>query len=78
MLFGLLEVDNYPQLPADAEIRLAVTGTDVIHSFAVTKFSVKIDAIPGRLNQFEYELRSPVHIMDSVLNFAVLDMALCR
>ena len=27
--------------------------------FAVTKFSVKIDAIPGRLNQFEFVLRSP-------------------
>lgn len=35
--------------------------------FAVSKFSVKIDAIPGRLNQFEFELRVPVHIMDNVL-----------
>ena len=35
--------------------------------FAVTKFSVKIDAIPGRLNQFEFVLRSPVRIMDNVL-----------
>lgn len=35
--------------------------------YAVTKLSVKIDAIPGRLNQFEFESRSPVHIMDNVL-----------
>lgn len=57
--FRLLEVDNYPQLPADAEIRLAVTGTDVIHSFAVPSLGVKIDAIPGRLNQFGIRVRSP-------------------
>jgi heme/copper-type cytochrome/quinol oxidase subunit 2 len=57
--FRLLEVDNYPQLPADAEIRLAITGTDVIHSFAVPSLGVKVDAIPGRLNQFGIRVRSP-------------------
>jgi heme/copper-type cytochrome/quinol oxidase subunit 2 len=57
--FRLLEVDNYPILPADAEIRLAVTGTDVIHSYAVPSLGVKIDAIPGRLNQFGIRVRSP-------------------
>lgn len=57
--FRLLEVDNYPILPADAEIRLAVTGTDVIHSYAVPSLGVKVDAIPGRLNQFGIRVRSP-------------------
>lgn len=57
--FRLLEVDNYPILPANAEIRLAVTGTDVIHSYAVPSLGVKIDAIPGRLNQFGIRVRSP-------------------
>jgi heme/copper-type cytochrome/quinol oxidase subunit 2 len=57
--FRLLEVDNFPILPADAEIRLAVTGTDVIHSYAVPSLGVKIDAIPGRLNQFGIRVRSP-------------------
>lgn len=57
--FRLLEVDNYPVLPANAEIRLAVTGTDVIHSYAVPSLGVKIDAIPGRLNQFGIRVRSP-------------------
>lgn len=57
--FRLLETDNFPILPADAEIRLAVTGTDVIHSFAVPSLGVKIDAIPGRLNQFGIRVRSP-------------------
>lgn len=57
--FRLLEVDNYPILPADAEIRLAVTGTDVIHSYAVPSLGVKIDAIPGRLNQVGIRVRSP-------------------
>jgi len=57
--FRLLEVDNYPKLPADAEIRIAVTGTDVIHSYAVPSLGIKIDAIPGRLNQFGIRVRSP-------------------
>jgi len=35
--------------------------------YAVTKPCVKIDAIPGRLNQFVFVFRSPVHIMDNVL-----------
>lgn len=35
--------------------------------YAVTKLSVKIDAIPGRLNQFVFVLRVPVPIMDNVL-----------
>jgi len=57
--FRLLEVDNFPILPADAEIRIAVTGTDVIHSYAVPSLGIKIDAIPGRLNQFGIRVRSP-------------------
>jgi len=47
----MLEVDNRLVLPARTHIQLLVTSADVIHSFAVPAFGIKIDAIPGRLNQ---------------------------
>nr|YP_009129943.1 cytochrome c oxidase subunit 2 [Ganoderma meredithae]AJT57339.1 cytochrome c oxidase subunit 2 [Ganoderma meredithae] len=49
--FRLLDVDNKVVVPTDTHIRLIVTGADVIHSFAVPSLGVKIDAVPGRLNQ---------------------------
>jgi cytochrome c oxidase subunit 2 len=49
--FRLLDCDNKVVIPVDTHIRLIVTGADVIHSFAVPSFGVKIDACPGRLNQ---------------------------
>jgi cytochrome c oxidase subunit 2 len=49
--FRLLDVDNRVMIPTDTHIRLIVTGADVLHSFAVPSFGVKIDAVPGRLNQ---------------------------
>ena len=47
----LLDVDNKVIVPVDTHIRLIVTGADVIHSWAVPSLGVKIDAVPGRLNQ---------------------------
>jgi cytochrome c oxidase subunit 2 len=47
----LLTVDQPLYLPAFAETRILVTALDVLHSFAVPSFGIKIDAIPGRLNQ---------------------------
>ena len=47
----LLEVDNRIHLPAFKHIRLLVTSADVIHSWAVPSFGIKIDACPGRLSQ---------------------------
>jgi cytochrome c oxidase subunit 2 len=49
--FRLLDVDNKVIVPIDTNIRLIVTGSDVIHSFAVPSLGLKIDAVPGRLNQ---------------------------
>lgn len=49
--FRLLEVDNPVFLPRTEYIRLLVTGGDVIHSFCVPRLGVKVDAVPGRLNQ---------------------------
>ena len=47
----LLGVDNEVVVPVNKVIRVQVTGADVIHSFAVPAFGIKIDAIPGRLNE---------------------------
>lgn len=47
----LLEVDNRLVLPINTHIRILVTATDVLHSWAIPSFGVKIDACPGRLNQ---------------------------
>ena len=47
----LLSVDNEVVVPVNKVIRVQTTGADVIHSFAVPAFGIKIDAIPGRLNE---------------------------
>lgn len=47
----LLTVDNNVVVPVNKVIRVQTTGADVIHSFAVPAFGIKIDAIPGRLNE---------------------------
>jgi cytochrome c oxidase subunit 2 len=47
----LLGVDNELVVPVNKVVRVQVTGADVIHSFAVPAFGIKIDAIPGRLNE---------------------------
>ncbi len=47
----LLTVDNELVVPVDKVIRVQVTAADVIHSFAVPSFGIKIDALPGRLNE---------------------------
>ena len=49
--FRLLDVDNRVVIPVDTHIRLIVTGADVIHSYAVPSLGIKVDAVPGRLNQ---------------------------
>ena len=52
--FRLLDVDNKVIVPTDTHVRLIVTGADVIHSFAVPSLGLKIDAVPGRLNQTSF------------------------
>jgi cytochrome c oxidase subunit II len=47
----LLAVDNQMVVPINKVVRVLVTGADVIHSFSVPSFGIKIDAIPGRLNE---------------------------
>jgi cytochrome c oxidase subunit 2 len=47
----LLGVDNPIVVPINKVVRVHTTGADVIHAFAVPSFGVKMDAIPGRLNE---------------------------
>jgi cytochrome c oxidase subunit 2 len=47
----LLAVDNELIVPVGRVVRMLVIGADVIHSFAVPSFGIKIDAVPGRLNE---------------------------
>jgi len=46
-----LEVDNRMVVPAGEPIRLQITASDVIHSFAVPSLWFKLDAVPGRINE---------------------------
>jgi len=50
----LLEVDNRVVVPSHTHVRMIVTSADVIHSWAVPSLGVKVDAIPGRLNQLSF------------------------
>jgi cytochrome c oxidase subunit 2 len=47
----ILEVNRRLVLPTTKIIRLLITGADVLHSWTIPSFGVKVDACPGRLNQ---------------------------
>ncbi len=55
----LLDVDNSLVLPVDTDIRIMETGGDVLHSFAMPAFGIKIDAIPGRINETWLRITKP-------------------
>lgn len=52
----LMEVDNRLVLPVGAHIRIIVSSGDVIHCWTIPALGVKIDAVPGRLNQSAFIL----------------------
>ena len=47
----LMETDNRVVLPVGKTVRLLFTASDVLHSWAVSSFGIKLDAVPGRLNE---------------------------
>ena len=55
----LLAPDNRLVLPAGRPIKLIITGADVIHAFAVPSLWVKMDAVPGRLNEKSFTIEKP-------------------
>lgn len=57
--YRLLEVDNRLVIPINLEVRILITAADVIHSWAIPTIGIKVDAIPGRLNQLGFTARRP-------------------
>lgn len=55
----LLEVDNKVYLPTNTHIRLLITSADVLHSWCVPSFGIKLDACPGRLSQTSLFIKRP-------------------
>ena len=55
----LLAVDNRIVLPVGVPIRLLTTAADVIHSWAVPAFWIKLDAVPGRINETSFTIEKP-------------------
>nr|BAI77212.1 cytochrome c oxidase subunit II [Bertella idiomorpha] len=57
--FRLLEADHRMVVPVESPIRVLVTAEDVLHSWAVPALGVKMDAVPGRLNQATFVVSRP-------------------
>nr|ASU53069.1 cytochrome oxidase subunit II [Chaitophorus indicus]ASU53353.1 cytochrome oxidase subunit II [Chaitophorus indicus]ASU53398.1 cytochrome oxidase subunit II [Chaitophorus indicus]ASU53399.1 cytochrome oxidase subunit II [Chaitophorus indicus]ASU53400.1 cytochrome oxidase subunit II [Chaitophorus indicus] len=57
--FRLIEVDNKTILPYKFNIRLLISSEDVIHSWTIPSLAIKIDAIPGRMNQINMFMNRP-------------------
>lgn len=55
----LLEVDNPLVVPGNSYIRFLITSVDVLHSWAIPSLGVKVDAVPGRLNQMLTFIKRP-------------------
>jgi len=52
----LLEADNRVVVPVGVKVRLLTTSSDVIHAFAMPAFGVKIDSVPGRINETWFQV----------------------
>nr|ASU53174.1 cytochrome oxidase subunit II [Chaitophorus leucomelas] len=57
--FRLIEVDNKTILPYKFNIRLLISSEDVIHSWTIPSLAIKVDAIPGRMNQINMFMNRP-------------------
>nr|UXX50187.1 cytochrome c oxidase subunit 2 [Alectorobius capensis]UYB78199.1 cytochrome c oxidase subunit II [Alectorobius capensis] len=57
--FRLLDVDNRLVVPFNSSLRLLITSNDVIHSWTIPSLGVKVDAVPGRLNQISTQVNRP-------------------
>nr|YP_005088345.1 cytochrome c oxidase subunit II [Sacalia bealei]ACZ55631.1 cytochrome oxidase subunit 2 [Sacalia bealei]QKE47593.1 cytochrome c oxidase subunit II [Sacalia bealei] len=57
--FRLLEVDHRVVMPMESPIRMLISAEDVLHSWAIPSLGVKVDAVPGRLNQSTFIMARP-------------------
>nr|AMX74094.1 cytochrome c oxidase subunit II [Chiropterargas boueti] len=58
-MFRLLETDNRMIMPYNTSLQLMITSDDVIHSWTMMSLGIKMDAIPGRLNQINMLAKRP-------------------
>lgn len=56
---NLLATDTAMVVPVGAVVKLQVTGADVIHSWTIPAFGVKMDGVPGRLNETWFQVDEP-------------------
>ncbi len=54
----LLQADNAVVLPVDTRVRLLITASDVLHAFAMPSMGLKLDAVPGRVNETWVQINS--------------------
>lgn len=54
----LLSVDSCTIIPINLQIKALITSTDVLHSWAIPSFGIKVDACPGRINQVNFKVLS--------------------
>jgi len=55
----MMETDNHVVLPVGKKVRLLFTSDDVLHSWGIPSLGVKLDAVPGRLNETWVEITKP-------------------
>ena len=55
----LLDTDNRVVVPVGATVKVLTTASDVMHSFAIPSFWVKMDAVPGRINETWFKVDRP-------------------
>lgn len=58
-MYRLLEVDHRTVVPIKVDIRFLITARDVLHSWTVPVLGLKVDAVPGRINQLLFNFMRP-------------------
>lgn len=67
--FRLYETEEPLFLPVRVHLRLMISSFDVLHSFAMPSMGLKVDAVPGRINQLELFIKRTVFSLDNVVKF---------
>lgn len=57
--FRLLDTDNQVFAPIKSQVRNLISAADVLHAWTIPSLGVKVDAVPGRLNQINFILQTP-------------------
>ena len=67
--FRLYETEEPLFLPVRVHLRLMISSFDVLHSFAMPSMGLKVDAVPGRINQLELFIKRTVYFLVNVVKF---------